>query len=95
MENNALSLASGAVKLERHPTLYITEGDIVLSAPLSATSVQLFRVKRGPLCTNSPVFHDTLSLPVGEGSEVETYDGVPIINLHDDAKDLAGLLNAI
>ena len=80
---------------EKHPTLYRPDGDIVLSAPLSPTSVQLFRVHKAFLSVHSPVFRDVLSLPVGNTPNVETYDDVPLIELSDDVKDLAGLLSAI
>ena len=80
---------------ERHQTLYLPDGDIILSATLNTTTIQLFRVHRGLLIAHSPVFRDTLSLPTGPEDVNEAVDGVAILRLQDDAKDLAGFLSAL
>ncbi len=84
-------------ELQRHSTLYILDGDIALSAPKSAlksstTSVALvFRVHRRILSYHSVVFSSILSIPVIPDSN-ETYDGVPLVRLTDDADDFESLL---
>ncbi|KAH9948096.1 hypothetical protein B0H21DRAFT_263908 [Amylocystis lapponica] len=87
-----------------HPTLYFSNGDIILSAPTVASGGntvlprQLFRVHRFILSHHSHVFADMFSLPIPEnaGNAVnEMYERAPLIALSDDASDLASLLSAL
>ena len=78
----------------RHSTLYLADGDVVLAAPRSATVTVLFRVDKVYLARNSPVFRSMFTLPSDPGIN-EMYDGVPRVQLVDDADDLARLLAAL
>ena len=81
---------------ERHPTLYFTNGDVVLSASVDAAvgrpQSRLFRVHKFLLMHHSTTFANMFAdATAGPG---ETYDGVPIVKMEgDDAEDLAKLLN--
>ncbi len=79
----------------RHSTLYLPDGDVVLAAmrPATVTTV-LFRVDKIYLARNSPVFRSMFTLPSYPGIN-EMYDGVPRVQLADDADDLARLLAAL
>jgi len=90
--------------LEPHPSLYLADGDIVLSALRSGSTTPywIFRVDKVYLSRNSPIFADMLSIPqfTGEDPESqteipETYDGVPLVRLPDDAEDIAALLTVL
>ena len=85
-------------KIERHPSIYFPDGDIVLCATTKTSDiVRMFRVDRVYLTRNSPVFRDMLSLasPPGHGHNTELYDGVAVVRLPDDADDLANLLSLL
>ncbi|TDL16691.1 hypothetical protein BD410DRAFT_730988 [Rickenella mellea] len=76
---------------KQHPKLWFDDGNIVLTTNLSR-----FRVHRGSLWMNSPVFADMLSMPQPEPSNMEiTFEGVPIVQtrMSDNCDDLAHLLN--
>ncbi|RDX52335.1 hypothetical protein OH76DRAFT_1345701 [Lentinus brumalis] len=90
-----------AVVLERHPKLYLPDGDIVLRASKSAPAAQdgaqhyqLFRVHKFLLKYHSAPFgHMFADARVGSD---EAYDGVPMAEMHGDrAEDLGLLLNYI
>ena len=88
--------------LERHPTLYFPNGDIVLSAlaidshsagdSSDAPKTQLFRVHKFLLMHHSATFANMFAdADPGSG---ESYDGVPMVELQGDtAEDLTLLLN--
>ena len=85
-------------KIQRHPTIYFPDGDIVLCASNKASDIlRMFRVDKVYLTRNSPVFRDMLSLasPPGHGHQTETYDGAAVVRLPDDAEDLASLLTLL
>ncbi|KAI0685438.1 hypothetical protein C8T65DRAFT_712639 [Cerioporus squamosus] len=90
-----------SVILERHPQLYLPDGDIVLRAIKSTPAVedgaqhyQLFRVHKFLLKYHSAPFGHTFA-DANVGSD-ETYDGVPMAEMHGDrAEDLGLLLNYI
>ncbi|KAI0785498.1 hypothetical protein BC629DRAFT_1735552 [Irpex lacteus] len=76
-----------------HPSLYLPDGDVVISAPSKSTdcSLRIFRLHRAVLtehCQSEVLL--TLS-----GDEQEQYDGVPRLRLSDDADDLAILFSAM
>lgn len=81
---------------ERHTTLYLDDGDLVISAASKSRPnvKQLFRVHKTILIVHSPVFKDMLRV-VGDGSLNEKYDGVPLAYLEDAAEDVAGLFDAL
>ncbi|TDL16671.1 hypothetical protein BD410DRAFT_795064 [Rickenella mellea] len=72
---------------KRHSSLWFDDGNIVL-----ATRASIFRVHRGLLSKNSPVFSDMLSMPQPETME-PTFDGLPIVELSDDDTDFTHILN--
>ena len=78
----------------RHPTLYKASGDLVISAADGAAA-HLFRVHALILAEHSPIFAGMLSLPTGAQADVDTYDGVPVVHLPDNAKDVASMLEVI
>ena len=89
---------------ERHPQLYLRDGDIVLRAAKSQASpiacstgparFQLFRVHKFLLRHHSIVFADMLDSDRGRTVEAgETYDGLPLAEMPDSADDLALLLH--
>ena len=89
-------MTEAAIKIEQenHPSLFYEVGDIVVSAPLSPTKVQPFRVHKAFLSVHSSIFRATLSLPSLPNTN-DTVEGVPIIKLHDNAMDMAGFLSAL
>ena len=82
------------MQVERHPSLYHADGDIILAASASPELRQLFRVHKLFLAHHSDVFKDMLQL--GQGAQVDAiYDGVPVVAMSDKAEDLAALLDII
>ena len=80
--------------LERHPTLYFPDGDLVLCATKPCGTLQAFRVDRVYLTRNSPVLRDMLA-PAAASNMTETFDGVPLLRLADDANELSSLLELL
>ena len=79
----------------RHPSLYLEDGDIVISATSKArTYTEFYRVDKVFLGRHSPIFND-MFLVGGSGAYDEQYDGIPRVHLTDDAEDLAGFLSAL
>lgn len=79
--------------LSRHPDLWFSDGSVVLKA--ESTS---FRVHTSQLMRRSAFFRDLFSLPRPGKDAVEldgTYDGCPLLVLHDSAEDLSNLLKAL
>lgn len=96
--NSPPLLSDGHTKIERDPTVYFPDGDIVLCALTKASdALQLFRVDRVYLTRNSPVFREMLSLssPPGHGHTTEMYDGATVMRLPDDADDLGNVLSLL
>ncbi len=86
--------------VERHPTFYIPNGDVVLAAKLtpqadeSPPRYQLFRVHKFLLGLRSTVFSNLFADADAAASNSESYDGVPLVELHgDNAEDFALLLS--
>ncbi|TDL16701.1 hypothetical protein BD410DRAFT_755212 [Rickenella mellea] len=71
---------------KQHPTLWFDDGNIILT-----TSFSLFRVHRGLLSMNSPVFADMLSMPQPDHME-DSYEGNPLVELRDNDTDFTHLL---
>ncbi|TDL16711.1 hypothetical protein BD410DRAFT_696956, partial [Rickenella mellea] len=74
---------------KRRPKLWFDDGNIIL-----ATSLSIFRVHRGMLSMNSPVFADMLSLPQPEVAEntIEGLPDIPVVELSDDDQDFTHFL---
>lgn len=78
----------------RDQDLYFDDGSIVLSASdTDAGDLVMFRVHKSMLVKNSKVFKDMLSIPTPP--EMESYDGLPVVHLHDDAKELKDFLGVL
>ena len=77
-----------AAQIQRDLHLWFDDGSIVLQAE----STQ-FRVYRGILAANSPVFKDMFSLPQPNGEEL--VEGCPVVTLHDSAVDMGHFLRSI
>src|ERR1700683_671700 len=75
---------------KRDEDLYFADGSVVLSAKDADENLVYFRVHKSVLARNSLVFEDmwTLRIPANHDS----YDDLPLVHLHDDAKDLKEFL---
>ncbi|KAJ7842915.1 hypothetical protein B0H13DRAFT_2676471 [Mycena leptocephala] len=73
--------------LQRSEDLWFDDGTVVLKAQTT-----LFRVYRGILAAQSPIFRDTFAIPQPVAQEM--YDGLPIILLPDSPADLKIFLAA-
>jgi hypothetical protein len=78
---------------ERHPTLYIPSGDIVLSTKHRG-AVHLFRVHKAVLSYHSPIFEDLFTLPPTPGVN-EEYDGASMVRMPDNYQDLVSFLEVL
>ena len=77
----------------RHPDLWFSDGSIVLKAEST-----IFRVHISQLARRSLFFRDLFSLPQPASDPVGldgTFDGYPLLVLHDSAEDLCNLLKAL
>jgi hypothetical protein len=83
----------GGPNYETHQSLYFFDGNIALCAPRSPGNYMVFRVHQSILSKVSPVFEDMFSLPGGETPE--TYDGVPLVCMPDDANGFENLLKIL
>jgi hypothetical protein len=81
-------MASSA--LERHETLWIHDGNIVLRA-----ENRLFRTYGAQLARVSSVSRDMFAVPQPPTAGAELYDGMPVIVIHDLAFDVVEMLMAI
>ena len=80
---------------ERHPKLYLVDGDIVLSAKKATDgSIVLFRVDKVLLCRYSAIMKNILSIP-SDAAANESYDGFVRVEMPDDAEDLERLLTVL
>ena len=78
---------------ERDKDLYFDDGNVIISASTPGGDLKYFRVHNSMLSKQSIVFKDMLSMP--SPSEVDTYDGLPLVHVHDDVKELKQFLQAI
>ncbi|KAJ7680587.1 hypothetical protein DFH06DRAFT_1404964 [Mycena polygramma] len=82
------------VDTSRHdPDFYIDDGNVVLAAKDSDSenSTVYFRVHRSTLVKHSPeVFGNMFAMPCPP--VMDQYDGVPLVNMPDDAAALRGLI---
>ncbi|KAH8113884.1 hypothetical protein DFH11DRAFT_1509743 [Phellopilus nigrolimitatus] len=83
-----------------HKSLWYSDGNIVLIAPLWGSEPQTpfvyFRVHKSILACQSKVFADMLSFPEPADGLMEMYDGLPVVRLPDLAdKVIAPLLGVM
>ncbi|KAJ3540716.1 hypothetical protein NM688_g6189 [Phlebia brevispora] len=74
---------------KNHPEFYLDDGNVVLIAGDTR-----FRVHKSILALNSAVFCDMVSLaqPPSPSEDEDLFDGCPMIQLSDEAEDLAVIL---
>ena len=90
-----MSQGSPTLQPQRHETLYLPDGNlVVIAGPSPAGVTQIFRVHGGLLAYNSPVFAGMLSLPMNSTAQ-EMYDGAPFVEIQDDPNDFADLMRAM
>jgi hypothetical protein len=75
---------------KRDEDLYFADGSVVLSVNDTDDNLVYFRVHKSVLAKNSLVFEDMLTMPTP--ADHDSYDGLPLVHLHDDAKDLKEFL---
>ncbi len=80
-----------------HEKHWVSDGNIVLSAVSAQKEATiLYRVHRSLLSDQSEVFTSMFELPQGEGnSQVELYNGLPLVRLPDTAEEVCALLDAL
>ncbi|KAJ6587198.1 hypothetical protein DFH09DRAFT_910240 [Mycena vulgaris] len=84
-------LESRALETSRHdPKFYIEDGNIVLAAKDSDNNTRYFRLHRSILLEHSPVFKDMFAMP--PPPTIAHYDGVPLVEMPDDADSLRNLI---
>lgn len=71
---------------KRDEDLYFADGSVVLFAKDADENLVYFRVHKSVLAKNSPVFKDMLAMPTPANQD--SYDDLPLVHLHDDAKHL-------
>lgn len=72
--------------------LWFDDGNVVLQA---GESDSRFKVYRGILSRESSVFKDMFSLPQPPSSIAESFDGFPLVRLHDAGDSLKLLLSVM
>ncbi|KAH7910070.1 hypothetical protein BJ138DRAFT_1153834 [Hygrophoropsis aurantiaca] len=77
----------------KHESLYLSDGNIAISAPRASGGEMVFRVHQSMLAMHSKIFADMFSLP--QSDEAEKYDGVPLVRLSDDSEGFEGVLKAM
>lgn len=82
---------------KHHEKHWVSDGNVVLGAVDSGkTTTTLFRIHRSLLSDQSEVFACMFSLPQGEGNfQIESYEGLPLVRLHDTSEDLTALLDVL
>jgi hypothetical protein len=78
----------------RDEDLYFEDGSVILSAKGSDGDLVYFRVHKSVLTKQSPVFKDMFSVP-SPASEMEMYDDLPLVHLHDSSEELKEFLQAM
>lgn len=96
-EDNGDAGATDEPSVVRSPDFYFNDGTIVLrTLSKQENSYTLFRVHKSILALHCTVFRDMF----GDGDAVhfdgvsEQSDGVPLMHLHDEAKDIEEFLRA-
>jgi hypothetical protein len=73
--------------------LYFPDGNVVLYVQDKEGNSTNFRLHKSILAKHSAVFHDMFSMPSPTTPvETESYDGVPLVELHDEPEDLKTFL---
>ncbi|ESK92286.1 hypothetical protein Moror_4684 [Moniliophthora roreri MCA 2997] len=86
-ESSALAMDTQE-QFERSSDLWFSDGTLIVRAGRIS-----FRVYRGIVAQNSPVFEDMLGIP--QPRNAEFYDGCPVVELHDSPDDVLPFLKAL
>ncbi|KAJ7725799.1 hypothetical protein B0H16DRAFT_1471679 [Mycena metata] len=88
----AFDVGSSSNGLNRVQDLWFSDGSLVVRA-----ENKIFSVSGAVLAARSSVFQDMLAFPQpgSAGFEVESLDGVPLVELHDSAEEVEPFLRAI
>ncbi|KAJ3521783.1 hypothetical protein NMY22_g12168 [Coprinellus aureogranulatus] len=74
----------------KHPEFYFPDGSLAIRI-----SDTVFRVHASILARHSEVFRDMAEIPQPPSDQCETVEGVPVVDLQDDAKEFEETLSAI
>ncbi|KAG2130314.1 uncharacterized protein EDB93DRAFT_1094950 [Suillus bovinus] len=78
---------------QKHDSLYLFDGNIILMAPTKAGGTTLFRVHQSILSNHSPIFANMLKSSISD--EGQMYDGIRLVRLTDDAEEIESLFKLI
>lgn len=80
------------MEYQRSPSLYFSDGDIILSAFSGPKTRAVFRVHRIFLSHYSEVFRDMFAVASDDNVQ-EKYDSIPVVNMpEEDTADAVGRL---
>ncbi|EMD34212.1 hypothetical protein CERSUDRAFT_97472 [Gelatoporia subvermispora B] len=79
---------AGYPLFQRNDEFWYPDGNVILVAGTAG-----FKVYRGQLSNHSDVFRDMLEIP--QPNEVEEIEGCPVVQLHDQPRDLVFLLRVL
>jgi len=77
----------------RDEDLYFEDGSVILSAKDADGALVYFRIHKSVLERQSSVFKDMFSVP--SPAETDLYDGLPLVHVHDDSKELKEFLQVM
>ena len=92
-DSEASSLKRRRPDESRDEDMYFEDGSVVISASSTGGGLVYFRVHKSVLSKQSTVFKDMFSLP--SPPEMDRYDNLPLVHVHDDAKEFKQFLRAI
>ncbi|EPQ60290.1 hypothetical protein GLOTRDRAFT_135000 [Gloeophyllum trabeum ATCC 11539] len=87
------SPSDSIVDVKKHPSLYLSDGNIVLYSAASEGEAVAFCVHRSMLSKVSLIFADMFSLPPSDVNE--QHEGRPVVRMQDRASDLEQLLKIL
>ena len=81
---------------ETHKSMYLIDGNMVITCRGSSKNAVAFRVHQSLLAKQSPIFEAMLRLPQGGSApSIESYDGLPQVELPDGAREVESLLRIL
>ena len=92
-DSDATSLKRRRPDESRDEDLYFEDGSVIISAKGTGGDLAYFRVHKSVLSKQSTVFKDMFSLP--SPPEVDKYDNLPLVHVHDNAEEFKQFLRAI
>ncbi|KAH7909492.1 hypothetical protein BJ138DRAFT_1010739 [Hygrophoropsis aurantiaca] len=73
--------------------LYLNDGNIILFANRDSSTTYVFRLHKSVLAIHSGMFADMFALATPSEDD-DIYEGLPVIRMHDDAKDVEAVFRA-